>query len=75
MTTSQTVVSREVRHFMVDQGITQAGLAERLDLSQGKVSKRLRGITRWSLEDLDKLWDMGVPISLPAMADWGGDER
>lgn len=45
---------------------TQADVAQRLGLSQSLVSARLRGATRWSLDDLDKLWDLGVPIDLPA---------
>ncbi len=45
---------------------TQADVAKRLGLSQSLVSARLRGTTRWSLDDLDKLWDLGVPIDLPA---------
>ncbi len=44
---------------------TQADVAERLGITQPKVSARLRGTTRWSLDDLDKLWDLGVPIDLP----------
>ena len=44
---------------------TQADVAKRLGLSQSLVSARLRGATRWSLDDLDKLWDLGVPIDLP----------
>ena len=45
---------------------TQADVAERLGITQSKVSARLRGTTRWSLDDLDRLWDLGVPIDLPA---------
>jgi transcriptional regulator with XRE-family HTH domain len=71
---TQTVITREVRRFMAAQHMTQTALAERLGISQGRVSDRLRGTTNWSLDDMDRLWDLGVPIALPDLAGWGGDE-
>lgn len=59
---------------MAANHLTQADVGASLGIPQSKVSARLRGATRWSLDDLDKLWDMGVPLSLPVMAGWGGDE-
>lgn len=62
--TSQTIVSREVLHFMDARGLTQAALADAIGLTQPKVSARLRGSTRWSLDDIDALGRIGVPVSL-----------
>ena len=64
MTTSQAIVSREVLHFMRERGLTQAALADAIGLTQTKVSARLRGSTRWSLDDIDTLGRIGVPVSL-----------
>lgn len=55
--------------------VTQADIAARLGVTQSQVSSRLRGATRWSLDDLDVLWDMGVDIALPALAGWGGEDE
>lgn len=66
MSNSQTAITREVRRWMQAERYTQADVARLLGITQGKVSMRLRGSTRWSLDDLDKLWDLGVPIDLPA---------
>lgn len=66
MSNSQTAITREVRRWMQAERYTQADVAALLGTNQSKVSNRLRGITRWSLDDLDKLWDLGVPIDLPA---------
>lgn len=48
---------------------TQADVAQRLGLSQSLVSARLRGATRWSLDDLDALIAAGVPIGLAVYGD------
>ena len=64
VTTSQAIVSREVLHFMDVHGLTQAALADAIGLTQTKVSARLRGSTRWSLDDIDALGRIGVPVSL-----------
>lgn len=64
VTTSQAIVSREVLHFMDVRGLTQAALADAIGLTQTKVSARLRGSTRWSLDDIDALGRIGVPVSL-----------
>lgn len=66
MSNSQTAITREVRRWMQAERYTQADVAALLGINQSKVSNRLRGITRWSLDDLDRLWDLGVPIDLPA---------
>lgn len=65
MATSQTAVSREVRRWMAENRLSQAQVGAVLGVSQVQVSARLRGVTNWSLDDLDRLWDLGVPITLP----------
>jgi transcriptional regulator with XRE-family HTH domain len=74
MATSQVAITREVRRFMAAQHVTQTDMAARLGVSQSQVSHRLRGTVAWSLDDLDALFDIGVPIALPDVAGWGGDE-
>lgn len=66
MATSQTIISREVRTFMAATSQTQADIASILGVSQSQVSARLRGCTRWSVDDLDALRDAGMPIALSA---------
>ena len=66
MATTQTAISREVRRWMQAEHYTQLDVARRLGISQPQVSGRLKGSVKWSLDDLDKLWDLGVPIDLPA---------
>lgn len=44
--------------------ITQGAVARILGVNQGQVSARLRGATRWSLDDIDRLAAAGVPIAL-----------
>lgn len=46
--------------------LTQAALAAALGVSQTTVSKKLRAETRWTLTDIDRLQDMGVPVSVSA---------
>ena len=62
MSASQTAITREVRRWMAEAKLTQADVAGTLGLSQPAMSKRLRGITRWSLDDLDALIAQGVPV-------------
>lgn len=66
MATTQTAITREVRRWMQAERYTQADVARHLGISQPQVSCRLKGTVKWSLDDLDRLWDMGVPIDLPA---------
>ena len=46
--------------------ISQAMLGRILGVNQSQVSARLRGAIRWSLDDVDRLADAGVPITLTA---------
>lgn len=41
-------------------------VAARLGISQASLSRKLSGDRLWSIDDLDRLWDIGVPIDLPA---------
>ncbi|WP_022869071.1 helix-turn-helix domain-containing protein [Schaalia vaccimaxillae] len=66
MTSSQTIVSREVRRFMAATNQSQADIARIIGLDQTAVSRRFKGINRWSFDDLDALMDAGVPLALSA---------
>ena len=50
---------------MTSERLNQTQLGALIGLQQTNVSARLRGKTRWTLDDLDKLAAMGVPVSLP----------
>lgn len=51
--------------YMASSGLSQTDLGKALGKSQTWVSERLRGVTRWTLDDLDLLISHGVPVSLP----------
>lgn len=61
---SQTSINRLIKRFMNEQHVSQKALAADLGICQSAVSHRLSGITRWSLDDLDRLIQIGVPIGL-----------
>ena len=64
MTSTQTIVTRMVRNYLHDSGISQRSLAAELGITQATLSRKLSGIRTWSLEDLDRLIQIGVPIGL-----------
>jgi DNA-binding helix-turn-helix protein len=64
MTSTQTVVTRVVRNYLHDSGISQQSLAAELGVTQATLSRKLSGIRTWSLDDLDQLIQIGVPIGL-----------
>ena len=64
MTSTQTVVTRVVRNYLHDSGISQRLLAAELGVTQATLSRKLSGIRTWSLDDLDQLVQIGVPIGL-----------
>lgn len=66
MATSQTLISREVRQFMTATSQTQTDIGRIIGRDQTAVSRRLRGCSPWSFDDLDALRDAGVPIALSA---------
>lgn len=71
MTTSQTVITREVKRFMKRNKWTQTDLAGQLCISPSQVSARINGRARWQLDDLDVLFALGVPIQLGAFMEAG----
>lgn len=64
MTSTQTVATRVVRNYLHDSGISQQSLAAELGVTQATLSRKLSGIRTWSLDDLDQLIQIGVPIGL-----------
>lgn len=64
MTSTQTIVTRLVKNYLRDSGITQRSLAAELGTTQATLSRKLTGIRMWSLDDLDRLIQIGVPIGL-----------
>lgn len=64
MTSTQTIVTRLVKNYLRDSGITQRSLAAELGTTQATLSRKLTGIRTWSLDDLDRLIQIGVPIGL-----------
>lgn len=64
MELSQTEISRQVKRYMKSEHLNQTELGALIGLQQTNVSARLRGKTRWQLDELYKLAAMGVPITL-----------
>lgn len=65
---SQTILSRQVKRYMADQGISQAALAADLGMTQSALSQRLSATTRWNLKDIDQLMKIGVPVGFGTLA-------
>ena len=65
---SQTVLSRQVKRYMADQGISQRSLAADLGMTQSALSQRLSATTRWNLKDIDQLMRIGVPVGFGTLA-------
>lgn len=57
---SQTAINRQIKRFMTSEHLNQTQLGARIGLQQTNVSARLRGKTRWTLDDLDRLCDAGI---------------
>lgn len=66
MTLAQDFVTLEVTRYMRASGINQETMAAAIGLQQSVLSKKLLGLRRWSITDLDRLADAGVPIHLTA---------
>src|SRR5215475_13617073 len=45
-------ISTFVRMLMARERLTQAGLADRMGIDQAVISNRLRGVSRWTADDL-----------------------
>jgi len=70
MSLSHSLVSNEVRRYMDASHMTQAAVGRALGISQSQVSARLQGRIRWSLDDIDRLSAVGVPVSVTSTAPW-----
>ena len=58
-------VSGEVRAWMARRGVKQQELADRLGITQPSLSMRLRGRTRWTINDLAIVAEtLKVPVSV-----------
>ena len=60
-------VSGEVRAWMARRDVKQAALAKALGMTQPSLSMRLRGRTRWTIQDLvivSKTLDVPVSVLL-----------
>ena len=68
MSDSQTILSRQVKRYMADQGISQRSLAADLGMTQSALSQRLSATTRWNLKDIDQLMRIGVPVGFGTLA-------
>ena len=55
-------ISLAVRHFLVDQRMTQRDLAKSLGMSQSKTSFRLTGRTEWRSSEIEQLAHLGVHL-------------
>ena len=65
MSFSQVSLSRQVRRYLDREGLTQEELGKRIGLSAVSVNRKLAGVRRWSLDDLDALVALGVPVRVP----------
>lgn len=70
MSLSHSLVSNEVRRYMDASHMTQAAVGRALGISQSQVSARLQGRIRWSLDDIDRLAAVGVPVSVTSTSPW-----
>lgn len=73
MSTTQAAISREVRVYMALENIRQATMADRLGIKQVALSRRLKGTAPWTIENIDRLIDLGVSVRLPEPV--GGEQR
>lgn len=64
MDTLTAVHNSALADYMASAHLSQAELAATVGKSQSWLSKRLNGSRRWTLDDLDRLIEAGVPVSL-----------
>ncbi len=64
MNSIQTCVTRIVRRYIADNQLSITAFSQALNISRPTLSARLSGTTRWSVDDLDRLIQLGVPIGL-----------
>ncbi|MDD7687550.1 MAG: helix-turn-helix transcriptional regulator [Actinomycetaceae bacterium] len=56
-------ITSAVISWMAANGVTQPRLAAALGIRQSMLSKRLHGVTRWTIDDLEALDALGVGAS------------
>lgn len=62
----KSVISDEVRRFMLQQKLSQNDLGKLLNLNQVDISNRLSGRVRWTVDDIDALARAGVDLPSPS---------
>lgn len=60
----QEVITTEVRRYMTALGLTHSDVGKIIGLKGPAVWKKLHGLRRWSIEDVDRLEADGCPIGL-----------
>lgn len=70
MTHAHDFVTLEVTRYMRATGLNQQAMSAAIGMQQSVLSKKLHGIRRWSLSDLDRLAAAGVPVSITSTALW-----
>lgn len=60
----QELISNEVRRHMDTFDLTQDDIARVLGVQQPAIWKKLAGLRRWSLDDIERLEAFGVPIAV-----------
>lgn len=62
--TAQDMISDEVRRYMGTFNLTQDDIAKTLGVKQSAISKKLAGLRRWSINDIERLEADGCPIGV-----------
>lgn len=57
-------ITRTVEAWIEQTGTSQRKLAKKMCFQQSKFNRRMRGLTPWTLRDVERLRAAGVPISL-----------
>lgn len=66
MSNSQVVITRAVLQHMAHEGLSQAQMGKLIGMRQPALCRKLAGIRSWRIDDVDRLIDAGVPVSIPA---------
>nr|DAY90962.1 MAG TPA: Regulatory protein-modification, helix-turn-helix, transcriptional regulator, DNA [Caudoviricetes sp.] len=66
MSNSQVVITRAVLQHMAHEGLSQSQMGKLIGMRQPVLSRKLTGSRRWIIDDVDRLIDAGVPVSIPA---------
>ena len=67
MVSTNATVTALVVDYMHREKLSQQRLGDRIGLAQEAVSRRLRGATDWTLNDVDLLILAGVDLSVTAL--------